>query len=171
MAKFIAFGKIIKNKQYKYILIYISIILASQYFFSDIFPDQIRPQIFNINNYPPDIIVQKFFNYLGGFIFSIVFLSYEKYHKKKVKDIKNDSETNSLSSHNYELIYEKHEPVIEKKKVFFIIFLSIVFFHIIEILITIGFLGLIFWMFDLFFVSYINLLVFGIPFYSHKNFL
>ena len=168
MAKFIAFGKI--NKQYKYIIIHISLILASQYFFSDSFPEQMRPKIFDIDNYPPIIFVQRFFNYLGGFIFSIAFLFYQKYQKKKVKAKKVDSEKNAGSSHIYELIYEEHGPVMEIKKICFIIFLSIVFFHIVNILRLIGCTSLFFYEFNLFFMLYINFLVFGAPLYSHKKF-
>ena len=89
---------------------------------------------------------------------------------KKVKDKKVELKNNLDILHNYELIYEKHEPVIKIKKIFFIIFLSISFYHIVNILRTIGFLGLVFWVFELFFMSYINLLVFDIPVYSHKKF-
>ena len=94
MAKFISFGKI--NKQYKYILIHISLIVASQYFFSNSFPEQIRPKIFDINNYSPYIFVQRFFNYLGAFIFSIVFYFMKDLSKKKVQDKQVDSENNYI---------------------------------------------------------------------------
>ena len=168
MGKFISFGKI--NKQYKYILIHVSLILASHFIFSDTFQEQIKPNFFNIKNYPRIILVHRFFNYLGAFIFSIGFLFYQRNQTKKVKDKKVELKNNLDILHNYELIYEKHEPVIKIKKIFFIIFLSISFYHIVNILITIGFLGLIFWVFVLFFMSYINLLVFDIPIYSHKKF-
>jgi len=168
MGKFISFGKI--NKQYKYILIHVSLILASHFIFSDTFPEQIKPNFFDIKNYPRIILVHRFFNYLGAFIFSIGFLFYQRHQTKKVKDKTVELKNNLDILHNYELIYEKHEPVIKIKKIFFIIFLSISFYHIVNILITIGFLGLIFWVFDLFFMSYINLLVFDIPIYSHKKF-
>ena len=67
MGKFISFGKI--NKQYKYILIHVSLILASHFIFSDTFPDKIKPNFFDIKNYPRIILVHRFFNYLRAFIF------------------------------------------------------------------------------------------------------
>ena len=37
-------------------------------------------------------------------------------------------------------------------------------------LIEIGFYGIIYWVFDLFLLAYINDIIFGIPIYSHKIF-
>ena len=58
----------------------------------------------------------------------------------------------------------------EIKKICFIIFLSIVFFHIVNILRLIGCTSLFFYEFNLFFMLYINFLIFGAPLNSHKKF-
>ena len=60
MGKFFSFGKY--NKLYKYIWIAIIFKLIYEYLFSDTFPDQIRFNFLNTKNYPPDILVQLFFN-------------------------------------------------------------------------------------------------------------
>ena len=170
MDKFISFGKI--NKQYKYILIHVLVRLISDYIFSEAFPNQIRPEIFEINNYPPAILVQIFFNYLGASLFSIVLLFYENSQtkkNKKIKDKKGEPENKSDIFHQYELIYYIYKPNIKIKSIILITFLSITSFQIVNILIGAGFWSLLYWIFDLFFVSYMNFLIFGIPIYSHKK--
>ena len=69
MGKYITFGKY--NKLYKYIWIYVIIRIINDYLFSETFPNQIKSNIFDSHNYPPNILVQIFFNYLATFIFSI----------------------------------------------------------------------------------------------------
>ena len=52
MGKFILFGKY--NKLYKYIWIYVIIKIVNDYLFSEAFPSQIKPNIFDSHNYPPN---------------------------------------------------------------------------------------------------------------------
>ena len=163
MEKFISFGKL--NQQYKYILIYILIRIINDYLFSETFPKQIRPDILDSNNYPPNILVQTFFNYLGAFIFSIFFLVYENYKTKKT----NDKKDRSISLKKYELIHYIYKPGIKLKTMLFIIFLSIISVEVVTVFIILGFMSLLYWVFDLYFLAYINFLIFGIPIYSHKK--
>jgi len=166
MEKFITFGKI--NNQYKYILIYQIIRIINDYLFSDIFPKQIKPDFLSTNKFPHCILVQIFFNYLGSFIFSIFLFIYEKYQTKK--DNRNDSGTLTDSLYKFSFIYESNEPNLKITKIIFIIFLSIISVEILNISYIINFTGLIYWVFDIFFVSFINLIIFEIPIYSHKKF-
>ena len=72
MEKFISFGK--NNKLYKYLWIYVIIRLVYDYLFSDVFPNQIKPSIFDSHNYPPNILIQTFFNHLGALISCLLFI-------------------------------------------------------------------------------------------------
>ena len=166
MVKFITFGKI--NNQYKYILIYISIRIVNDYIFSEIFPKQIRPNFFYSKNYPPSILVQTFFNYLGSFIFSIILYLYEKFESKKEKKDGNKTQRDSVKK--YKLIYKnKNFPFLKLKTIIITTSLSIIVVEILNISYIVGFMGLLYWVFDIFFVSYINLLMFDMPIYSHKK--
>jgi len=166
MEKFITFGKI--NKQYKYILIYQIIRIIHDYLFSDIFPKQIKPDFLGTNKFPPCILIQVFFNYLGSFIFSIFLFIHEKYKAKK--DNRNDSNFSYNSLYKYNLIYESNEPNLKITKIIFIMLLSIISVEILNISYVINFTGLNYWVFDIFFISFINLIIFEIPIYSHKKF-
>ena len=56
MGNFISFGKY--NKLYKYIWFYVTISIANEYLISKSFPDAIKPDIFEITNYPSNILIQ-----------------------------------------------------------------------------------------------------------------
>ena len=168
MGKYISFGKY--NNLYKYIWIYIIIRLFNDYLFTAIFPDQIRPNIFSTSNYPPDIFVQGLFNYLGVLIFSIFLFLYEK---KQIKDKGNNvgkKDTTNLM-HKYSLIYFNDDQTLnfKLKSNIFVSLLSIFSIQLIKIMTIIGLDGLLYWVFDLFFVANINLILFGIPIYLHKK--
>ena len=81
MGKFISFGK--NNKLYKYIWIYVIIRLINYYIFSDFFPKQIKPDFLGSYNYPPGILIQNFFIYLGSFIFSIFYIYMKNFKSKR----------------------------------------------------------------------------------------
>ena len=51
----------------------------------------------------------------------------------------------------------------------FITFLSIISVEVVTVFIILGFMSLLYWVFDLYFLAYINFLIFGIPIYSHKK--
>ena len=165
MGKFISFGK--NNKQYKYIWIYVIIRLLNDYIFSGVFPDIIKPDFLAPNNFPSNILIQVFFYYLGAFIFSFIFNLYLKSQLKGTK--KEESQIQSDTYEKYELIYYIYEPNIEIKTIFFTAILSIIAIETINCFAILGFMGLLYWVFDLFFVVYINLLMFEMPIYSHKK--
>ena len=165
MGKFISFGKY--NKLYKYILISFILRIIIDYIYSDLFPSQIRPEFFYIENYPPSLLVDRFFYYLGTFILSFFLKHYEK-SQKKIKKSEEDASNKNLP--NIELIYydiqiENFKP----KELIITSLISIISLGIIMNLVSMTFNGLIYWVFDLFFVSYINYLMFNIPIYSHKK--
>ena len=158
---------LIYNKLYKYIWIYISIRIINDYIFFETFPKQIRPNIFNLNNYPSNILVPIFFIYLGSFIFSILLYFYSK-EKLKVEK-KDEQSIKSDSLKRYELIHYIYEPNIKLRTIIFTSFLSIMSIELTRILYIIGFMSLFYFSFDLFFVAYINLIIFDKPIYSHKK--
>ena len=168
MVHFISFGKY--NKLYKYIWFFLIICLVNEYIFSDIFPDQIKPYIFETTNYPSNILIQGFFNYLGSFIFSIFVYLYEKSQLQK-RENNNESKATSGILYRYEYIYYTKRLV--ESKINTIIFFSIILIISIEslnIFLLLNLDGITYWSFDLFFLSYINLKLFGVPIYSHKKF-
>ena len=165
MAKFISFGKI--NKLYKYIWIYILIRIIDDYIFTEEFPEQIRPSIFGLQNYPPSILISIFFIYLGSFVFSILLYFYSQ---KQLKLGRKDEQTiKSDSLKRYELIYYIYQPDIKLRTIIFASFLWIISIEFTRILYIFGFMSLFYFSFDLFFVAYINLIMFEIPIYSHKK--
>ena len=168
MVHFISFGKY--NKLYKYIWFFLIICLVNEYIFSDIFPDQIKPYIFETTNYPSNILIQGFFNYLGSSIFSIFLYLYEKSQLQK-RENNNESKATSGILYRYEYIYYTKRLV--ESKINTIIFISIILIISIEslnIFLLLNLDGITYWSFDLFFLSYINLKLFGVPIYSHKKF-
>ena len=167
MRKFISFGKY--NKLYKYIWIYVIIRIINDYLFSETFPSQIKPNIFDSHNYPPNILVQIFFNYLATFIFSIFLNVYQKSIINEVEEKRDESPIKSDKSQKYELIFDYSVPVIKLKAVFFTAILSIISIELINVITAVGFWSILFWVFDLFFVAYTNLIMFENPIFSHKK--
>ena len=76
MASYISFGKY--NNLYKYIWIYLIINIIYDYIFGNTFPNLMKFSIFETNNYPPNILIQQVFNYIGSFILSIFLFIYER---------------------------------------------------------------------------------------------
>ena len=77
--------------------------IVNDYLFTEIFPNQIKPIIIYPRNYPPNILVQTFFNYFLTFIFSI-FLNF--YQKSLIENRQNKDESSIKSDtlFKYELI-------------------------------------------------------------------
>ena len=167
MGKYISFGKY--NKLYKYILIYVIIRIVDDYLFSDAFPETMKLSIFEYVNYPHNILIQPFFNYCGAFISSIFFYYYLK-SKIQSQDNTYESQNGINLFQNYELIHYIYQPNIKIKIIIITTLLSIISIESINALINAGFWSLLFWVFDLFFIAYINLIMFEIPIYSHKKF-
>ena len=192
MGKYISFGKY--NKLYKYIWIFIIIKIIIDYFFSDTFPKQIQIDFFRTQYIPPNIIVDRLFYYLGSFIFTIFFTFYERkaLNKKKSKekeeqkeeeddDINSINNNNNVNSNNIKvnktiknlaLIYYKvklEDFELELKPIIITSLISLFSFEIILIFMALNWDGLIYWVFDLFFIAYTNLLLFNIDIYEHKK--
>ena len=161
MGNFISFGKI--NKQYKYILIHIIISLLIDYMFSEIFPKQIRPSIFQSSNYPPNILV----SYLGSFIFSFFLYFYEKFVTKEKK--KDESRISDFNLKRYKFIHYISKPGIKLRTIIITSILAIISFEFSKIFDNLGFMSLNYFSFFLFFFAYVNLIMFGIPIFSHKK--
>ena len=156
MAKPISFGKY--NKLYKYIWIYVIIRTVDDYIFTEDFPSQIKPNIFNSSNFPPIILVQIFFNYLGAFLFSIFLYFYQK-SPLSGEEKKDEITIKSESLHKqYNLIYEISGPNIRVKTIIFTIILSIISIESINVFSAVGFWSLFFWVFDLFLVANVFLI-------------
>ena len=166
MGNYISFGKY--NNLYKYIWIYLIINIIYDYIYGNAFPNQIKLSIFETKNYPPNILIQQGFNYFGSFILSIFIYLYEKSQlegkiKKEnviLKLFTKKSELNQQTPSFFELII-KIIPVAS---------CSILSTLLIDNFLNIGLMGLDFWVFDLFFISYVNYLKFGKEVFRHKKF-
>ena len=168
MGKYISFGQY--NKQYKYIWIYVSIRLINDYFFSEAFPKQIRPDFIYTVNYPRPILVQIFFNYLGSLLFSFCVYLYLKYQSKEEKKEKAKLDYLSNILTEYKINQRKKSINLNMKlRIIITIFLSISSIQLINLFYIVSFNGLIYWIFDIFFMSYINQLMFENPIFSHKK--
>ena len=166
MAKYISFGRY--NQLYKYIWLFVIIKLVNEYIFGYAFPEQIRPDIFNSVNYPPNKIVHYFFNYLGSFILSILFYLYEKSQQKK--KVENTIKlTHTLFKFKFQ--YNDQESIKHKiKSIIFYSFICIISYDAIEIIMGAGFSSFVYWEFDLFIIANINIILFEFPIFTHKKY-
>ena len=166
MAKYISFGSY--NQLYKYIWLFVIIKLVNEYIFGYSFPEQIRPDIFNVVNYPPNKIVHYFFHYLCSFILSGFLYLYEKLQQeKKVKH------TIKLAPTLFKIKFQYYNQESIKHKIISIIFYSficIISNDAIELIMGAGFSLFVYWEFDLFIIANINLILFGYPLFTHKKF-
>ena len=91
-----SFGKY--NKLYKYIWIYVIIRILNEYLFFG-YTDKIKPSFFQSCTYPPNILIQIFFIYLGAFISSII-INY--FHSPvKEKDKKAEAQTEPMIKYKF----------------------------------------------------------------------
>ena len=94
-----------------------------------------------------------------------------KNHKLKKKENDNETSINSGFLYNYDLIYYTKQPNESNiKAIIFISIISIISVETINNFMTLNLSGLVYWILDLFFIANINLKLFGITIYSHKNF-
>ena len=165
MGKYISFGEY--NNLYKYIWYYIIVCSFNDYIFADTFPKQIKFSIFETKNYPPDIFIQQEFNYLGSFLLSILIYLYEE------KQLKGETKKENAILKIFikdSLLYQKQLSFLEIiLKIIPIAFCSILSVQMVNIFVNINLIGLDFWVFDLFFIAYINYLKFGQEIYIHKK--
>ena len=165
MGKYISFGRY--NQLYKYIWFFVIIKLINEYIFGYAFPEQMRPDIFNSVNYPPNKIVQYFFNYLGSFVLSCFLYLYAKSQTKK-KD-ENKIKLNP-TLFKFKLEFYDHESIKPKiKSIIFYSIICIISYDAIEIIMGAGFSSLVYWEFDLFIIANINIILFEFPIFTHKK--
>ena len=172
MGKFFSFGKY--NKLYKYIWIAIIFKLIYEYLFSHTFPDQIRFNFLNTKNYPPDILVQLFFNYLGSFFIGILLFLYEKKGMENVEKKTDKGDQSSIALQNLfqktKIIHNVSYKKFRFKTIIIISFLSVVVFQVVmKIFLSNNIDVVVYWVVDLFFLAEINLIMFGVPIYAHKK--
>jgi hypothetical protein len=167
MKRYISFGKY--NKLYKYIWIVVSIRLIIDYLYTDNFPEQMRPNFLSAQNFPSSFIIEDLFIYITTMILAIFIYIYESRQYKKIREDDNNELSSSQSS--IKLIHNQMLPGnINMKTVIFICLLSIVSIETIFVIMFHSLDTMVYWSLDLFFIGYINLIVFGIPLYSHKKF-
>ena len=170
MGKYLSFGKY--NNLYKYIWIYLIINTIFDYLFDNNFPNQLKFNIFENNNYPQGILIYWLFYYIGSFILSILLYLYVKSLTKE-NQIKNDD-----VMHPFLKMLEKNRLIYQKEQSFFYIlkksfptsFYSILSNQLNNTFLYIGFIGLDCWVFNLFFMAFVNYLNFKIPIFGHKKF-
>ena len=166
MGAFISFGRY--NNLYKYIWIVVILKTAIDFLFSPVFPETLKPEIFYSINYPPGILVHEFFIYLGTFLFTIVIIIYQiiqnNSEEKKIKFPKIPTDTIT-----YKLLHYDINKEVKNSSIIKISFLSIISFEILNTIMCLGLDGVVYWVFDLLFIAYINLLIFQIPIYDHKK--
>ena len=172
MGKFFSFGKY--NKLYKYIWIAIIFKLIYEYLFSETFPSQFRFNFLNTQNYPPDILVQLFFNYLGSSFLGIFLFIYERKQSKNIEKENIRNEYASLVSEHYykkaKIIHNRDFKKFKIRTLIIISFLSVVVFQVVmKIFLSNNIDVVVYWVVDLFFLAEINLIMFGVPIYAHKK--
>ena len=171
MGKFFSFGKY--NNLYKYIWITIIIKLIYEYLFSETFPSQIRFNFLNTENYPPDILVQLFFNYLGSLIMGICLYFYQKKESQNSLRINRD-DLSSTYLKNYvkksKIIHNISQAKFKMRTVIISAISSVVVFQVVmKIFLSNNIDVVAYWIVDLFFLAQINLIMFGVPIYAHKK--
>ena len=129
-----------------------------------------RPNFLSPKNFPSTFIIEELFIYLTTFILSIFVRMYE-YEEDQNKNIP-ENDSNELSSvGSIKLIHNKMLPgTVKIKTILFICLLSIISNEIILVIMNHSLDIMVYWSFDLFFIGYFNLIVFGIPLHSHKKF-
>ena len=185
MGNFITIGNC--NKLYKHIWYYLISQLIFEYLFDGNLPEQIKIKNFQPTEFPKNILIQETFNYLGTFIFSIIVYRYEQSQVLSTADNKNnkdqsqlniDDSSSSSSSYilrskgtNIELIYNNEddntfEKVISISITSIFLTLSV---QIMNQLYIMNLRALDFWMFEILFISFITLFMFGKQIYKHKK--
>ena len=180
MGSLITFGEY--NKLYKFIWFYLINKLIFEYLFGTDFPEEIK--IFKKDTFPKNRLVQEAINYLGLIIFSIILYIYETEQSKgetprislqsdpriSLKSESDSAISSSKKNKKTELIYKNYEKnKTPYKPGFKAIILFILCDQLINIFFGINLKGLDFRMFEILFVCYFTLVIFGIPIYKHKQ--
>ncbi len=172
MGKYITLGKC--STLYKYIWYYIFFQIIYDYLFDYNIPNEIKLSYLRPENYPKNILVQEGFNYLGTFIFSFLFYSYETSKIKRKRKSQEINELNfsfiSKSSLDIKLIYNDYEKgLVSPLCINLIIILLTISVQLMNNFFIINLSGLNFWMFEVLFISYLSYNIFDIPIYKHKK--
>ena len=173
MKKYLTFGKY--NKLYKYILYFLSSRLLYSYIFTSFFPDNVKIKFLKIGSFPSNIIVQPTFDYFGIFILSSLLFKYIWSNRKNSNKftLLNSAKTSfsSSSSSDYTLIYNNYRKnkAIPLKPFLIIIILLVLYEQLKHNFYNIDFDGLDYWMFEIFFISYINSMIFNLEIYLHQK--
>ena len=159
MTKCITFG--IWNQFYKYLCFYSGANFLSQYILEDLLVKQSKFQL--LSSFPPHLIIQEMFNYLGTFFFALIIIKYDKYSKDK-----KEKNQNGITQR---LIYVEYE---KNKNINFINYLLFVALIVIcnelrMLFYSFNLKGLAFSSFELLFISIISFKMFKVPIYIHKK--
>ena len=173
MGKYINCGK--WNHYYKYPFLAIFFIILYDIIkgvnYEDIFTTiQIIKQ--SKLNFPSHNYIHQMFNYLGVFIFSLIFHLINLYKNKKSLNISSSSDRSTNSKKRIILIHNNALKDFNEKHLFSICILTIIIFVMAEqFLFLYGIIlkDLDFWMFEIVILSYINSHMFNIKVYNHQK--
>ena len=185
MANLITIGKC--NKLYIYICYYLIVQLMYEYLFDGNLPKEIKIEKLDPSEFPKNILIQETFNYLGIFIFSIIFYKYEKLQNSRktinniqqslnLNDIKYSSSSNSIKEKDSSIqliYYNAEEGNINNSNsgisIGFTCILLTISVQSMNQLYIMDLRALDFWMFEILFISFITLFMFGKRIYKHKK--
>ena len=163
MGQYITFGKC--NKLYQY-MGYQIIAKIIDSLIEKVIPD--KTNIFEKYKFPPNIFIQKGFNYFGTFIFAIFLFRYEIKQIKKNQNNLDNNTNRTLSQIEY--IYRDYEGKIFNIDSIITIILLFLGTELINSFFDLSLKGLDFWVPELLFICYLTKRMFGIPIYKHKLF-
>ena len=158
MANLITIGKC--NKLYIYICYYLIVQLIYEYLFDGNLPKEIKIEKLDPSEFPKNILIQETFNYLGIFIFSIIFYKYEKLQNSRktfIQLIYYNEEEDNINNSNSEI------------SIGFTCILLTISVQSMNQLYIMDLRALDFWMFEILFISFITLFMFGKRIYKHKK--
>ena len=174
MKNYFTFGKY--NKLYKYIWFYIITKLIYSYLFTSYFPDNVKINFLKLSSFPSNIIIQQTFEYFGVFILSLflfkcIWRNKRNINKLTLLNYSRTSFSSSSSSTEMPLIYNNYRinKPIQLKPFLIIIILLVLADQLRHNFYNIDLDGLDYWMFEIFFISYINSMIFNIDIYLHQK--
>ena len=157
------------NKKYKYMIFYILIMLPLQYFFGDLFPDEMKLKYLRSEYYPKEIFIIDIFNFLGIIIFGLILSKVEKkLLQNKLTELDNLSDTKP----EIQLIHNKiiKKPTFKIRNVLIVITLYVINYKLIFLSNFIFALaGLDFWSIEIAFLVYFNVKLFKNKLYIHQK--
>ena len=167
MVMFITFGKY--DSKYKYIIYYILTRLPFEYFFGNLFPDNIKIKYLRRDNFPNEIIIYDIFKYLTFYLLGFLFFKIEQ---KNQKNLILDTPPDILKKNtSLELIYNEKTELehFSIKPVVHYIIIYILIHKLCKYYPKFGFLGLDFWMLQIIFMWILNIIQFKVKIYAHQK--